>query len=377
MRFIATCKLGLESVVADELRELGIEIESVNDAKIIFCGGYDAMARACLWLRAAERVLMIVGEFHAESFEELYSGVRSIPWREYIGRRSFIHVNGKSAKSKLFAVSDCQRIAKKAIVDSLFEAYRTHDLPEDGEEIIIEIGLLRDEVTAALDCCGAGLSRRGYRTWNVAAPIAETLGAAIVRLARYRGDVPLVDPMCGSGTMPIEAAMIARNMAPGMNRSFAAESWAFLTGKPFELARVEARDSVRDITPDIVGSDIDPHAIEVCKKHAKKAGVNIRWAVRSVEELDLGSESGIIVCNPPYGERLMEKREAERLYKTMRVKFDPLTHWDKNVITSHRDFERIYGRKADRRRKLSNGGMVCTLYRYFAEEGFIREPSGE
>ena len=373
MRFIATCKLGLESVVSDELRKLGIEIESVSDARIVFKGDYHDMARACLWLRSAERVLMTVGEFHAETFEELFSGVRAIRWKDYLKKNSFIHVNGKSAKSKLFSVSDCQSITKKAIVESLFEAYRTHDLPENGEEVIIEIGLLRDEATVCLDCCGAGLSRRGYRTWNVAAPIAETLGAAIVQLARYNKDIAFVDPMCGSGTMPIEAAMLARNMAVGMNRSFAAERWSFMDGRPFDIAREEARDSVIDVTPDILGCDIDAHAIEVCKKHAKKAGVTVRWMVRPVSEFSAPRESGIIVANPPYGERLMEKREAEKLYREMRDVFNKLTHWDINIITSHRDFERIYGKKADRRRKLSNGGMTCTLYRYFAEEGFIRD----
>ncbi|MCR5808017.1 MAG: class I SAM-dependent RNA methyltransferase [Clostridiales bacterium] len=373
MRFIATCKMGLEALVANELRALDIGIESVSDAKVVFTGGYFEMARACLWLRTAERVLMIVGEFHAETFEELFSGVRAIRWKDYIGKNDFIHVNGKSAKSKLFAVSDCQSITKKAIVDSLFEAYRTNSLPENGDEIIIEVGLLRDEVTVALDCCGAGLSRRGYRTWNVAAPIAETLGAAMIELARYNGDIALVDPMCGSGTMPIEAAMIARNMAVGMNRSFAAEKWAFMEGSPFELAREQARDAVVDIVPEITGSDIDPHAIEVCKKHAKKAGVTVKWLVRPLSELAVPRESGIIVCNPPYGERLMEKRDAEKLYRQMREVFAPLTHWDVNVITSHKDFERIYGEKADKRRKLSNGGMTCTLYRYFAKEGFIRQ----
>ena len=372
MRFIATCKMGLEALAAAELRDLNIEVESVSDAKIVFRGGYDDMAKACLWLRTAERVLMIVGEFRAETFEELYEGVRAIRWRDYIGRNDFIHVNGKSAKSKLFAVSDCQSITKKAIVDSLTEAYRT-SLPENGDEIIIEVGLFRDEATVALDCCGAGLSRRGYRTWNVAAPISETLGAAIVLLARYDGGVPLVDPMCGSGTMPIEAAMIARNMAVGMQRSFAAEKWRFVGGRPFGLAREEARDSVRNISPDIFGGDIDSHAIEVCKKHAKKAGVTVRWAVSPMEELTVSSESGIIVCNPPYGERLMEKRDAEKLYRAMRKKFDTLPHWDKNIIASHKEFERIYGKKANRRRKLSNGGMTCTLYRYFAEEGFVRD----
>ena len=173
--------------------------------------------------------------------------------------------------------------------------------------------------------------------------------------------------------MPIEAAMIAKNMAPGMNRPFAAEKWHFIETKPFEIAREQARDLIIPGDPDITGSDIDPHAIEVCRKHAKKAGVNIKWVVRPLEKLETDSEGGIIVCNPPYGERLMEKREAEKLYREMRVKFDGLTHWDKNIIASHRDFERIYGKKADRRRKLSNGGMTCTLYRYFAEGGFKRE----
>ena len=371
MRFIATCKMGLEALVSNELKFLGIEVESVSDARVVFKGGFDAMARACLWLRTAERVLMILSEFHAESFEELYSGVRGISWKDYLNRNSFIHVNGKSAKSKLFAVSDCQSITKKAIVDSLFLAYRTDRLPENGDEIIIEVGLLRDEVTVALDCCGAGLSRRGYRTWNVAAPIAETLGAAIVQLARYRSDITLIDPMCGSGTMPIEAAMIARNMAVGMGRSFAAEKWPFIEHGVFDSAREEARDSVIDVDPDILGCDIDAHAIDVCKKHAKKAGVQVKWLVRPLAEFTAPRESGIIVCNPPYGERLMEKREAEKLYREMRKTFEPLTHWDVNVITSHKDFERIYGKKADRRRKLSNGGMTCTLYRYYAEEGFI------
>ena len=374
-RYIATCKIGLESLVATELRSLGIEVEAVLDARVIFRGDWFDMARACIWLRTAERVLMIVTEFGAESFDELYCGVKAVRWSDYIPRNAFIHVNGKSAKSKLFAVSDCQSITKKAIVDSLFASYHTANLPETGDEIIIEAGLLRDVATIALDCCGAGLSRRGYRTWNVAAPIAETLGAAIVMLARYNKDTVLVDPMCGSGTMPIEAAMIARNMAVGANRSFAAEKWSFLSGAPFKFAREQARDSVLDITPEITGSDIDPRAIDVCKRHAKKAGVQIRFLTRPLAEFVSPAESGIIVCNPPYGERLMERREAESLYRSMRTIFDGLPHWDKNIIVAHKDFERIYGKKADKRRKLSNGGLTCTLYRYFAEQGFIKPRS--
>lgn len=365
MRFIATCKIGLESVVANELRRLEISIESVNDARVIFTGDYSAMACACLWLRTAERVLMIVGEFHAESFEALFEGARKIRWADYLRRDSFIHVTGKSAKSKLFSVSDCQSIVKKAIVDSLFGAYHTKLLPENGKRIIIEVGILRDEVTLALDCCGAGLSRRGYRTYNVAAPIAETLGAAIVLLSGYTPSRPLVDPMCGSGTMPIEAAMIASNIAVGLNRSFAAEDWHFIPKATFARARDEASSAAQRPQYSILGCDIDQRSIELCKKHAKKAGVVVDWKVRPFKDFEESRSGGIIVCNPPYGNRLMERREAEKLYRDMHDTFVKLDGWSVNIITSHPEFERVYGARADKRRKLSNGGMTCTLFRYF------------
>lgn len=364
-KFIATCKIGLESVVAGELRSLGIEVSSVEDARVNFAGDYFTMARACLWLRTAERVLMVVDEFPAETFDQLFEGVRHIPWKNYLKCDSFIHVNGKSAKSKLFSVSDCQSIAKKAIVESLKRSYNVRILPETGRRIIIEIGILRDKVTVALDCCGAGLSRRGYRTFNVPAPISETLGAAIILLSGYRAERPLVDPMCGSGTMPIEAAMIGSNMAVGMNRSFAAEEWHFMDFPAFERAREEAMDSIRHVKLDITGSDIDAHSIDICKKHAKKAGVMLNWAVRPLKEFHEERRGGVLVCNPPYGERLMEKRDVERLYRQMNETFSPLESWSVNIITSHPSFERVYGKRADKRRKLSNGGMVCTLYRYY------------
>lgn len=367
MRFIATCKIGLESVVSLELRRLGIEVEKVEDARVLFLGDYQTMAKACLWLRTAERVLMEVASFEARSFEELFQGVKAVSWRDYLKKDSFIHVNGKSAKSTLFSVSDCQRIAKKAIVENLMAAYRTERLPETGGEVIIEIGILRDVVTVALDCCGAGLSRRGYRTYNVAAPIAETLGAAMLLLSHYRGDRPLIDPMCGSGTMPIEAAMIARNQAPGLNRSFAAENWPFLDKKYFMQARKEAIDSIRDIKLNILGSDIDERSIAICKKHAQKAGVMLSWAVKPLKELKVTEERGVIVCNPPYGERMLKKGEAEGIIREMSAVFAPLKGWSKSIITPDQNFEQLYGEKANKRRKLSNGGMPCTLYQYFAE----------
>lgn len=365
MRFIATCKLGLESVVAAELRRLGLAPEAVADARVAFAGDFSAMARACLWLRTAERVLMEVGSFEARTFDELFEGVKALPWKQYLARDAFIHVNGKSAKSTLFSVSDCQSITKKAIVENLRAAYRTALLPETGKEVIVEVGILKDAVTLALDPCGAGLSRRGYRTFNVPAPISETLGAAIVLLSRHSPEQPFIDPMCGSGTMPIEAAMLAENRAPGLNRPFAAEEWPFLPADAFPRAREEARDAVTPVKLDILGSDIDAHSIDLCKKHAKKAGIMVNWAVRPVRELACGKQGGVLAVNPPYGERMMKKSEAERLYREMRTAFDRLGGWHTSIITAHPNFERIYGRRADKRRKLSNGGMPCTLYQYF------------
>ena len=367
MDFAASCKLGLEALAARELRDLGLEAVCAEDACVRFRGDFTDMARACLWLRTAERLFLVVARFEAKSFDELFEGTKAAPWKDYLARDARIHVKGKSAKSTLFSVSDCQRIVKKAIVENLRAAYGVQTLPETGAEIIVEVGILKDQVSLTLDCCGAGLSRRGYRTYNVPAPISETLGAAIVSLARHRPEEPLIDPMCGAGTMPIEAAMRAMHMAPGRLRSFAAESWPFLPPDCFARAREEAEDGIRrDIRLQIFGSDIDAHAIDLCKKHAKKAGVMLQWAVRPLRELQCPGSAGVFVCNPPYGERLMQRREAEALYREMRRVFDAYPRWGKNIITAHGDFERIYGKRADKRRKLSNGGLPCTLYQYFA-----------
>lgn len=365
MRFLATCKLGLESTVARQLRQLGIDVERTEDARVSFLGGYAEMARALLWLRTAERLLLEVGSFRATSFTELFDGVRALDWKPYLSRDARIHVNGKSAKSGLFSVSDCQSIVKKAIVENLKAAYHATTIPETGAEVIVEVGMLRDVATLALDCCGAGLARRGYRTYNVAAPLSETLGAAIVDLSRYRAEQPLIDPMCGSGTMPIEAAMLAENRAPGLLRAFAAEQWPFVPPSVWTQAREEARDGIRPARLEILGCDIDPRCIELCKRHAKKAGVKVDWVVRPLAELADARTGGVLVCNPPYGERLLDPRAAEGLYRQMRERFDRLDGWSVHIITGYRDFERVYGRRADKRRKLSNGGMPCCLYQYF------------
>ena len=373
MEFIATAKIGLESTVAFQLHKLGITDTETLDARVKFNGDYRTMAKALLWLRSAERVLMTVGTFRTDTFDSLFEQTKALPWERYLHPKSRIHVNGKSAKSTLFSVSDCQSIVKKAIVESLKTAYRVQIIPETDEEVIVEVGILRDEVTIALDCCGAGLSRRGYRTYNVAAPLSETLGAGLILLSRFFPDTPLIDPMCGSGTIPIEAAMIANNIAPSRNRTFAAENWRFVDRAVFRLAREEADDSAKHETLSIMGSDIDPHSIDLCKKHAKKAGVMLEWNVRPLKELRTAWRNGVLITNPPYGERLMNESEVKALYRQMRTVFDTLPDWQINIITAMRGFESVYGKTADRRRKLSNGGMTCTLYQFNAERP-PREP---
>ena len=365
MIFQATCKLGVEALVATELRKLGIEPVSVDSAKIRFEGDYLTMARACLWLRTAERVLLEVGRFEAHTFTDLFEGVKALDWKQYLAKDAFIHVVGKSAKSDLFSVKDCQSITKKAIVENLKAAYHTTLLPETGAEILVEVGMFKNEATLCLDPCGAGLSRRGYRTYNVAAPLSETLGAAIVTLTRYKGDYPFIDPMCGSGTMPIEAAMIARNQAPGLNRSFAAENWPFLDKKYFMQARKEAIDSIRDIKLNILGSDIDERSIAICKKHAQKAGVMLNWAVKPLKELKATEERGVIVCNPPYGERMLEQRSAQRLYQAFGRHIKYADGWKKYIISSEPEFEHYFGKQAAKKRKLYNGRLQCNVYMYF------------
>ncbi len=369
MRLIATTKLGLEAVTVRELRALNAEHIEAEDARVRFDADAEGLCRALLYLRTAERLLLELASFPATSFDALFTGVFDMNWKPYLPRDARIHVNGKSAKSTLFSVSDCQSIVKKAIVENLKRAYRTEVIPESGDEVVVEVGLLRDVATLTLDCCGAGLSRRGYRTYNVTAPLSETLGAAIVLLSRYRAERPFIDPMCGSGTMPIEAAMIAQNRAPGLNRPFAAEKWRFLPEGCFAKAREEARDSVQNVPVDILGSDIDARCIDLCKLHAKKAGVMVNWAVKPLSALESDKRGGVLVCNPPYGERLLDRQSADALYAEMRARFDLLPDWTRSIFSGNRDFERAYGKRADKRRKLSNGGLSCQLYQYFPQQG--------
>ena len=365
MEYIATCKLGLESTVVFELKKLNMKEIKAEDAAVSFSGDFSDMARALIYLRTAERLLLKITEFKAVSFEELFDGIFTTDFKPYLTPHSRIHVKGKSAKSTLFSVSDCQSIAKKAIVENLKAAYGVSVIPEDGPEIIVDIGLLRDTVTVALDCCGAGLSRRGYRTYNVAAPISETLGAGLVELSRYWPDTPLIDPMCGSGTIAIEAAMIGNHVPPSLNRRFSAEDWPFLDGGVFLLARQEGQDKITHNPLPVYGYDIDERSVAISRIHAKKAGVNIRFEVRDVRDFKTEFTGGTLLCNPPYGERMMSSSEVSALYKAMYSVFSALPGFKIGIVSAVRDFEKLYGRKADTRRKLSNGGMSCTFYQYY------------
>lgn len=365
MIFLATSKLGLESTVSFELRKLNFENIKASDGSVSFEGSFDDMARALIYLRTAERLYWKLSSFTAKSFSELFDNIRQMDFKGIITPHNFIHVKGKSAKSTLFSVSDCQSIAKKAIVENLKSAYNTEIIPEDGPEIIIDIAILKDEVTVSVDCCGAGLSRRGYRTYNVAAPISETLGAGLVLLSRYWPDLPLIDPMCGSGTIPIEAAMIGNNIPPSLNRSFASEKWQFLDRVAFIRAREEGRDNIKNDSLPIVGYDIDPRSISVAKAHAQKAGVSIPFEIGDVRNLKTNHDKGIILCNPPYGERMLQSNDIISLYKDMRHVFDTIPGFKIGIISAVNNFESIYGKKSDTRRNLSNGGMPCTFYQYY------------
>lgn len=365
-RYIATCKFGLESVVAGELRALGAEEIKVEDARVFFSGSYEILCRANLWLRTADRVFLLVGQFPAKTFDELFEGVKALPWENILSKDSAFPVKGKTAKSALHSVSDCQKLTKKAIVERLKSKYHISWFPETGNQVIVEVGLLNDVATIALDASGAGLSRRGYRTLNAEAPLAETLAAALVLLSRYNGETPLRDPMCGSGTIPIEAALIAQNRAPGLKRRFAAEAWKEIPGHLWQQERTRALElEKRGVKFDIAGSDIDAEAVRIAKIHAKQAGVNVPFTQAPMRTLTHTEPHGTLITNPPYGERLEDRRACEKLYAELGRTFAALPDWKALIITAHPYFERSFGKRADKRRKLYNSGLLCQLYQYF------------
>lgn len=366
---VVPCHFGLEAVLKREIYELGYEIEKVEDGRVSFLGDAEAICRANIFLRTAERVLIQVGRFRATTFEELFEGIRALPWEEYIPENGKFWVKkASSIKSKLFSSSDIQSIAKKAMVERMKQSCRREWFPEDGAAYPVRIFLLKDEVTVALDTSGDSLHKRGYRTLTGKAPLTETLAAALLMLTPWKPDRILVDPFCGSGTFPIEAAMIAAGIAPGMNREFTAEKWTnFIEHKIWYECLQEAQDMIRtDVNADIQGYDIDAEVVRAARENAKRAGVDhlIHFQQRPVAELRHPKKYGFIVTNPPYGERLEDKKDLPALYGQIGDAYRNLDAWSMYLITSYADAERYIGRKADKNRKIYNGMLKTYFYQF-------------
>ena len=366
---IVPCHFGLEAVMKKEILDLGYEVSQVEDGRVTFIGDAEAICRANIFLRTTERVLLKVGSFHAETFEDLFQGTRAIPWEEYLPKDAkFWVAKASSIKSKLFSPSDIQSIMKKAMVERMKKAYGIDWFPENGASFPLRVFLHKDTVTVALDTTGESLHKRGYRTLTSKAPITETLAAALIMLTPWKSDRILVDPFCGSGTFPIEAAMMAADMAPGLNRHFLAESWEHLIPKEcWEDAREEARERVNlDIETDIQGFDIDAAAIKAARANAKMAGVDrlIHFQQRPVSELRHSKPFGFIVTNPPYGERIEEKSNLPALYREIGESYKGLDRWSMYLITAYEQAEKDIGRKADKNRKIYNGMMKTYYYQF-------------
>ena len=365
-KIIATATFGLEKVVANELKDLGYDNLIVENGKVTFEGDEMDIVTCNIWLRTADRVLIKLAEFKAESFEELFQGTKAVEFGDLIPINGFMHVTGKSIKSQLHSVPDVQSIVKKAVIESMKRKYRRDLYPEDGAEYKIEVAILKDIVTLTLDTSGQGLHKRGYREFAGGAPIKETLAAAMVLISGWNPDIQLADPFCGSGTIVIEAAMIGRNIAPGLTRSFVSEQFEFIPKELWGDIRKHAKNSINKKDFRILASDIDGRVINTARGNAKKAGVeeNIAFKRQDVKEFSNSKKCGYIITNPPYGERLGEATEAEELYKTMGEVFGRLNSFGYFVITSHQDFEKYFGRKSDKNRKLYNGRLKCYYYQY-------------
>ncbi len=366
---VVPCHFGMEAVTKREIYDLGYEITRVEDGRITFEGDAEAICRANVFLRTAERVLLLVGRFKATTFEELFQGIKALPWEEYIPQDGKFWVKkASSIKSKLFSPSDIQSIAKKAMVERLKGVYKTEWFKEDGAAYPIRIFLLKDEVMVALDTSGDSLHKRGYRLQTSKAPITETLAASLIMLTPWRKDRILVDPFCGSGTFPIEAAMIAANIAPGMNREFTAEAWTNIIPKQLWYDAVEeAQDMVdKDIQVDIQGYDLDGEVVKAARENAKRAGVDqlIHFQQRDVAKMSHPKKYGFIITNPPYGERLEDKADLPELYTTIGEVYKNLDAWSMYMITSYADAERYVGRKADKNRKIYNGMIKTYFYQF-------------
>lgn len=369
MTLIATSAMGIEAIVAKEVRDLGYEC-TVENGKVIFEADEKAICRSNLWLRTADRVKIKIGEFKATSFDELFEKTKALNWGEFLPENAEFPVIGKSVKSQLFSVSDCQSIVKKAVVENLKKHYKkqTNWLEESGPFFRIEIALLKDVATLTIDASGSGLHKRGYRVGQGEAPIKETLAATLIKLTNWTPDRPFVDPFCGSGTIPIEAALIGQNIAPGFNRGFASEEWDWIGKSIWDEARQEVEDLAKYDQPlDIMGLDIDHRMIQVSKDNAEEAGFAelLSFKQMQVSDFTTNKDYGVLIGNPPYGERLGEKKAVELMYKEMGKAFSKLDTWSVYMLTSNENFENIYGKPATKKRKLFNGFIKTDFYQYF------------
>ncbi|SDC74494.1 THUMP domain-containing class I SAM-dependent RNA methyltransferase [Halanaerobium congolense] len=369
IELMATSTFGMEALVKKEINDLGYEITEVKNGRITFLGDLQAVARANLWLRTAERVLVKIGDFKADDFDQLYDGVKALNWPQWLPENAEFPVSAKSIDSKLSSVPTCQSVTKKAVVDRLKEEYGTDWFDENGPLYPIELALYKNRAILTIDSSGTGLHKRGYRDLSVTAPIQETTAAGMVYLSRWDQNRILIDPFCGSGTILIEAAMMAKNQAPGLKRKFNSEKWPIFDDFEWPRARVEAKKSKKiNVEPRLImGYDHDPEAISIARYHAKQAGVEdiIHFQEQEFKDFSTNRKYGYIITNPPYGQRMGEKEEVEELYRAMGEKFLELETWSYYIITSHSKFEEIFGKEASKRRKLYNGGVETQYYQYY------------
>ena len=378
LNLIATAAFGLEAVVKREVEALGFSNIAVLDGRIDFTGNIESIAAANLWLRSADRVQLRIGQFTALTFDELFEQTKALPWADWIPKNGKFTVLGKSVRSKLFSVSDIQSIVKKSVVEKLKQTYPIEYFPEDGPEYTIQAALLKDVATITIDTTGVrmGLHKRGYRAQSANAPLKETMAAALISLSYWKPDRIMLDPTCGSGTIPIEAALIAKNIAPGLSRSFISEAWPQIPAKVWKSARQQAYAAMDAFAePLIFGSDIDPAAIELARANAIEAGVDdcIRFEQKPLNQVVLPGEYGVAISNPPYGERLGRMQEVHQLYADMGCLFSDPT-WSVYVLTSDEFFESAFGKKANAKRKLFNGNIKTDYYQYYGKRPPLPQP---
>ncbi len=370
-RCIATAVFGMEAILGQEIKDLGYENVVVENGRVLFDADEMGIAKANLWLRTAERVFIMVGQFKATSFEQLFDKIAMLPWEAYLPVDATFPVNAKSVKSALFSLSDIQSISKRAVVKRLTSVYKVEWFKETAETYSILVGILKDEVTVSIDTSGTGLHKRGYREQGNEAPLKETLAAGLLLVSKWQPKIHLIDPFCGSGTIVIEAAMIAKNIAPGLNRPFDAEKWRLINPQIWEMARSQAREEIKqDMELVLEGYDIDKRSISIAQKNAQLAGVEdiVHFQVRDVKDFSTKNQYGYIICNPPYGERLNELQEVKKLYQLMGDIFAPYKTWSKYIITSYEDFEKAFGIRSTKNRKLYNGRIKTYFYLYFGEK---------